>query len=93
MQYSYKISVKGTMTQDFQHFFNIKKTPPGRFLNFTIEYLRKNKKVRETVFACSYGAKVESFKQKIVVKNLVTLSCKGLVMDALRKMYCRPRSV
>ena len=26
------------------------------------EYLRKNKKVRETVFAC--GAQVESFKQK-----------------------------
>ena len=28
------------------------------------EYLRENEKVRETVFACSYGAQVESFKQK-----------------------------
>ena len=28
------------------------------------EYLRENEKVCETVFACSYGAQVESFKQK-----------------------------
>ena len=44
------------------------------FSNFAIEYLRENEKVRETVFACSYGAQVESFKQKKMVKNLVTLS-------------------
>ena len=31
--------------------------------NFAINYLRKNEKVRETVFACSYGAQVQSFKQ------------------------------
>ena len=28
------------------------------------EYLRENKKFRETVFVCSHGAQVESFKQK-----------------------------
>ena len=28
------------------------------------EHLRENKKLRETVFACSYGAQVEYFKQK-----------------------------
>ena len=28
------------------------------------EYLRENEKVRETIFAYSYGAQVESFKQK-----------------------------
>ena len=40
-----------------------------------MEYLRENEKVRETVFACSYGAQVEYFKQKKqMVKNLVTLS-------------------
>ena len=31
----------------------------------TILQLHENEKVRETVFACSYGAQVESFKQKI----------------------------
>ena len=31
---------------------------------FAIEYLRENGKVRETVFACSYRAQFESFKQK-----------------------------
>ena len=39
-----------------------------------MEYLRENEKVRETVFACSYGAQVESVKQTEMVKNLVTLS-------------------
>ena len=34
-----------------------------RFSNFAIEYLLENKKVRELVFACSYGAQVECFKQ------------------------------
>ena len=43
--------------------------------NFAIEYLREKEKSRETVFACSYGAKFESFKQKMV-KNLMTLSLK-----------------
>ena len=37
------------------------------------EYLCKNEEVRETVFARSYGAQVESFKQKMG-DNLVTLS-------------------
>ena len=31
-----------------------------QFSNFTIEYLFENEKVRETVFACSYVAQVES---------------------------------
>ena len=34
-------------------------------VDFIIKYLRENEKVRETIFACSYGAQVESFKQKI----------------------------
>ena len=42
-----------------------------RFSNIAIEYIRENKKVRETVFACSYGAQVGSFKQeKRMVENL-----------------------
>ena len=35
-----------------------------RFSNLVIEYLCENEKVRETVFVCSYGAQIESFKQK-----------------------------
>ena len=38
--------------------------PEAQFSNFAIKYLSKNEKVRETVFACSYGAQIESFKQK-----------------------------
>ena len=34
------------------------------FSSFAIEYLRENEKFRETVFACSYGAQVVTFKQK-----------------------------
>ena len=34
----------------------------------------KNEKVCEIVFACSYGAQIESFKPKTLVENLVTLS-------------------
>ena len=34
-----------------------------QFSNFAIKYLRENKNVRETVFACSYWAQVEYFKQ------------------------------
>ena len=45
-----------------------------RFSNFTIEYLRENKKFRKTVFAHSYGAQAEAFKKTKKVKNLVTLS-------------------
>ena len=44
-----------------------------QFSNFAIKYLHKNEKVRETVFASSYGSHNESFKQK-KVNNLVTLS-------------------
>ena len=32
--------------------------------NFAIKYLRENKNLHETVFACLYGAQIESFKQK-----------------------------
>ena len=35
-----------------------------RWRNVFREYLRENENVRETVFACSYRAQVESFKQK-----------------------------
>ena len=45
-----------------------------RFSNFAIEYLRENETFYETVFACSFGAQVESLKPKKMVKNLVTLS-------------------
>ena len=38
-----------------------------------VEYLRENKKGRETVFASSYWAQVKSVKQKIMVENLLTL--------------------
>ena len=34
------------------------------FSNFVIKYLHENEQVRETVFACSYLARVKSFKQK-----------------------------
>ena len=40
---------------------------------FAIYYLRKNEKVRKTVFAFSYGAQVETSKQKKSVENLATL--------------------
>ena len=36
--------------------------PNPRFSNFAIEYLRENKKFRETDFICSYGAQLESYK-------------------------------
>ena len=38
--------------------------PDARFSNFANEYLRENEKVCKTVFDCSYGAQVESFKEK-----------------------------
>ena len=45
-----------------------------RFLNFAIEYLHKNEKVRETVFACSYEAQVESLSKKNWRKSRDTIS-------------------
>ena len=36
----------------------------GSNVNIFHEYLRENKKVQETVFACSYWARLEYFKQK-----------------------------
>ena len=39
--------------------------------------LQKNKKVCETVFAYSYGAQVESFKENKVVKTRDTVPLKG----------------
>ena len=44
-----------------------------RFSNFVIEYLGKNEKDREYILACSCGAQVESFEQRIEVENLATL--------------------
>ena len=34
------------------------------FFNFTIKYLSENETFPETVFACSFSAQIESFKQK-----------------------------
>ena len=44
-----------------------------KYEKFAIKYFCENEKVSETVFACSFGAQAESFKQK-KVKNLLTLS-------------------
>ena len=44
-----------------------------RFLNFAMEYLCQTEKVHETVFTCSYGAQIESVRQKKIVDSLVTL--------------------
>ena len=41
---------------------------------FFREYLHKNKKLRETVFACSYKAQVEVFDIKKNIENLVAQS-------------------
>ena len=35
-----------------------------KFSNYAIEYLHENEKFGETVFSCSCGAQIESFKQK-----------------------------
>ena len=40
-----------------------------RFSNFASEYLRENENFCETVFACSYGAQVESFKPPKIGRN------------------------
>ena len=42
-----------------------------------IEYLGENENFRETVFACSYGAQVESFKPKNGRKSSDTVPLKG----------------
>ena len=68
------------MPQDFQYFFftstgpylNRQKQlhkrqicmPDFWFSNLAIEYLCKNKKIGKIVFATSYGAQVESYKQE-----------------------------
>ena len=39
-----------------------------------MEYLRKNEKIRQTVFVCSYGAQVKLFNQQKLVENPVALS-------------------
>ena len=44
-----------------------------RFSNFAIKCLCKNEKVHETVFTCSYGAQIESVRQKKNFDSLVTL--------------------
>ena len=59
-----------------------------RFSNFAIEYLWENKKVRETVFASSYGAK-SIFKQKNWQKSRDTASLRAqctLWPDVSRKL-------
>ena len=58
-----------------------------RFSAFAIEYLQENKKVRETVFAWSYGSLDESFQQIKMTKNIVTLSLvKNLMWLSLYKV-------
>ena len=49
-----------------------------RLSNFALAYLRENEKVRDTVVACSYGAQVESFKQKNGRKSRNTVPLKIL---------------
>ena len=49
-----------------------------QFSNFAIKYLRESEKCRETIFAFSYGAKVESFKQKNGRKSLDTVPLRKL---------------
>ena len=45
------------------------------FPNFAFKYLREDEKFRETVFACSYGAQVESFKPRKWSKILWHCPC------------------
>ena len=60
-------------------------------MNFAIEYLCENEKFRETVFACSYGAQVESSKQKNGQKSRDTvplsLSLKRFVVQQSFRMW------
>ena len=51
----------------------------SQFSNFAIEYLREMKKFRKTVFACSYGAQVESSKPKKWLKIWWHCPFKGTV--------------
>ena len=56
-----------------------------------IEYLRENEKVCKTVFACSYRAQVESFKQK---KPKISWHClfKGVLKwNQIRRKGSEPR--
>ena len=57
-------------------FLNFVDYAETRFSNFASKYLRKNEKVRETVFACSCGAQVEYFMQKKLLKSRDTVPLK-----------------
>ena len=54
---------------------SVSKEKVVQFSNFAIEYIYKNEKVCKPLFVCSYGAQVESLKQKSGY-NLVTPSLK-----------------
>ena len=59
------------------------------FSNFAIEYHRKNEKVRGNRFARSYGAHVESFKQKNYgrkSRNTVPLN-RNIITDILFELF------
>ena len=62
-----------TLSENFECFSQILKEQPGEHAIFEHcdRIYRENEKVCETVFACSYGAQIESFKQeKRMVENL-----------------------
>ena len=68
--FTYRITIiltleKGGYLRQKFHVSVINEYDGSLILKFAIEYLRGNEKVRETVFFCSYGAQVESFKQKM----------------------------
>ena len=58
--------------QHFFHLFNGIACQSARsqiFFSFAIKYHRENEKDRKTVYVCSCGAQVESFKQKKAKKS------------------------
>ena len=56
----------------------------GVVVDYADTFLRissRKQKVRETAFVCSYGAQVESFKQKHVQKSLDTVPLRAIYKD------------
>ena len=60
MKTPYQMKIKFACTGSKQ----LRGQPDTQFSNFVTEYLRENEKVCATVFACSYGAHVKSFRRK-----------------------------
>ena len=63
----------------------------SNIVSSTIYNLCEKEKVLKTIFACSYGAKVKSFKQKQIVNNLLTLSlhCADLSQGSMELPNCK----